>query len=106
MQKPRVTEARWAKDDGVWQTLEQVQEDLSGDRFADPAEGQGAESDAELDGGEEAVEITLEAADSVGAGNAGGDHLFDAGVAHGDKRKLGGDKESVGQDEDGDGDDL
>ena len=79
---------------------------MGGDGFADPAEGEGAEGDAKLNGGEEAVEISLEAANGAGAGNAGGDHLFDAGVAHGDERELGGYEESVGQDKDGYGDDL
>ena len=41
-----------------------------------------------------------------GTGNAGGDHLLDAGVAHGDERELRGDEEAVGENEQGDGDDL
>ena len=48
----------------------------------------------------------MQAADGAGSGDAGGDHLLDAGVAHGDEGELGGDKESVGQNQDGYGDDL
>jgi len=93
-------------DDGVGQTLHPIQEDCGGYGFADPTKGQGAEGDAELDCRKETVEVALEAADGGGAGNAGGDHLFDAGVAHGDQRKLRGDEKAVGQNEQGDGNDL
>src|ERR1035437_5496989 len=77
-----------------------------GQRLADPAEGQGAEGDAELDGGEKVVQIALQAADGAGAGDGGGQHLLDAGVADGDQGELGGHKEGVGQNEQADSDEL
>jgi hypothetical protein len=90
---------------GEGSASEPAEED-GGQRFADPAEGQRAERDAELDGGKEVVEVLLQAADGAGSGNAGGQHLLDAGVADGDQGELGGHKEGVGQNEHGHGDKL
>ena len=46
----------------------------------------------------------LQAADGAGAGDAGREHLLDAGVANGDQCELSGHKEGVGQDEQADSD--
>ena len=80
--------------------------DGGGQRFADPAQGQRAEGDAELHGGKKVVQVALQAADGAGSGDAGGEHLLDAGVADGDQGELGGHKEGVGQDEQAHGDKL
>ena len=86
--------------------VEPAEENGGGERLAEPAEGQRAEGDAELDGGKKVVQILLQAADGAGSGDAGGEHLLDAGVADGDQRELGGHKEGVGQNEHGHGDKL
>ncbi len=91
---------------GEGEEQEPALEDFCSDGFADPAEGEGAEGDAELHCGEEAVNVLLEAADGGSTGNPSGDHLVNAGVTDGDEGELGGHKEGVGQDEDGDGNDL
>jgi hypothetical protein len=65
-----------------------------------------AESDAELDGGEEVLKLLLKATNGPCAGNLGGEELLDAGVAGADHGKFGGHKESVGQNQHGDGDNL
>ena len=75
-------------------------------RFADPAQGQRAEGDPELDGGEKVVQILLQAADGAGAGNAGGQHLLDARVADRDQGELRSHKKGVGQNQQRDGDRL
>ena len=93
-------------NDGVGQVFDPAVDHFGGYRFADPAQGEAAEGDAELDCGEEAVEVLLEAADGAGSGDSGSNELLDAGVAHGDEGELGSHKEGVGQDEDGHGDDL
>ena len=67
--------------------------------LADPAESERAERDAELDGGEEVVQVLLEALDGAGAGDAERDELLKAGVAHADEGELGGDEEAVSEDE-------
>src|ERR1035437_7467630 len=67
-----------------------------GQRLRDPAEGPGAAGDAERDGG----------GNVAGAGDGGGQHLLDAGVADGDQGELGGHKEGVGQNEQADSDEL
>ena len=86
------------------QSAEPAHENTGGEGFADPAQGQGAEGDAELHGGQEVVQVLLQAADGAGSGNAGGQHLLDAGVADRDQGELGCHKEGVGQDEHGHGD--
>ncbi len=91
---------------GEGQSAHPAHEGGGGQWFADPAQGQGAEGDAELDGGEKVVQIALQAADGAGAGNGVGEHLLDAGVADGDQGELGGHKEGVGQNEQADGDVL
>ena len=63
-----------------------------------------AEGDAELDGGEEVVEVLLEAADGACSEDILGDELLDAGFADADESELGGDEEAVGEDEERDGD--
>ena len=72
--------------------------------LADPAEGEAAESDAELDGGKEVAEIFLEAADSARAGPVFGDELLDARLAHAHQSKLRRHKKTVRQNEHYDGD--
>ena len=89
---------------GVRQAAKPTMKDGGGERLAEPAEGQRTEGDAKLHGGQKLVEAELQAADSARSGDVGGQHLFDAGFADGDQRKLGGHKESVGQDEHGHGD--
>ncbi len=77
------------------------EDDLGDGGFADPAEGEAGEGDAELDGGEEVVDGVLELEGGAGAGTAEGDELLDAGLADADEGELGGDEEAVGQDEEG-----
>ena len=86
---------------GVGQCLEPVPEEAGDDGFADPAEGEAAEGDSELDGGEEVVEVLLEAADGACSEDVLSDELLDAGFADADQGKLGGDEEAVGEDEQG-----
>jgi hypothetical protein len=59
-----------------------------------------------LYGGEEVIEIELQAAHGPRAGYAGCQKLFDPGIADGDERKFSGHKEGVGQDEQGYSDKL
>ena len=47
-----------------------VEEDLGDGGLAEPAEGEGGEGDAELDGGEEVVDVVLELEGGAGAGAA------------------------------------
>ena len=77
-------------------------EDHLGDRgFADPAEGEAGDGDAELDGGEEFVDGVLELECSAGAGATKSDELLDAGLTNADEGELGSDKEAAGQNEEG-----
>ena len=71
-------------------------------RLAEAAEGQRGEGDAELHGGEELVDVVLEAEGGAGAGAVELDELLDAGLADADEGELGGHKEGVRQDEEGD----
>ena len=91
---------------GEGQSADPAHESGGGQRLADPAQGQGAEGDAELDGGKKVVQIVLQAADGACSGDVGGEHLLDARVADGDQSELGGHKEGVGQNEHGHGDKL
>jgi hypothetical protein len=93
-------------DMGERQDAYPAHENGGGQRFADPAKGQGTKGDAELDRGKEVVQIALQAADCAGAGDAGSQHLFDAGVADGDQGELGGHKKSIDQNEQAHGDEL
>ena len=86
---------------GVGDGLEPASKEAGDDGFADPAEGEAAEGDAELDGGEKVVEVLLEAADGARSEDVLGDELLDAGFADADQGELGGHKEAVGQDEQG-----
>ncbi len=79
----------------------EVEDDLGDGGFADPAEGERGERDAELDGGEELVDGVLELQGGACAGTAEGDELLDARLADADEGELGGDEEAVGQDEEG-----
>ncbi len=88
-------------DDGVGDGLEPAFKEAGDDGFADPAEGEAAEGDAELDGGEEVVEVLLEAADGACSEDILGDELLDAGFADADEGELGSDEEAVGEDEQG-----
>ena len=47
-----------------------------GEGFANPAERQGAERDAELDGGKKVIQIVLQAANGPRPRNVGGQHLL------------------------------
>ncbi len=78
----------------------------SGQGFADPAEGQGAERHTELDGRQKIVQILLKAAHGAGSGGAGGKHLLDAGVADRNQRELRSHKKAVGQNKHGHSDKL
>jgi hypothetical protein len=89
---------------GLGQSGDPAEKDGGGQRFADPAQSQRAERDAELHGGEKVVQIALQAANGARSGDLGGEHLLDAGVADGDQGELGGHKEGVGQNEQGHGD--
>ena len=81
--------------------LEPSSKEAGDDGFADPAEGEAAEGDAELDGGEEVVEVLLEAADGACSEDFLGDELLDAGFADADQGEFRRDKEAVGQNEQG-----
>lgn len=63
--------------------------------FAESAEGQAGEGDAELDSGDDAMEIAEKAFDDAGLGIAFGDELAHARHAHGDERELRGGEEAV-----------
>ena len=76
-------------------------DDLSDGGFADPAERECSERNAELDGGKKIVHRALELEDGAGSGPAEGDKLLHAGLTDADERELGGDEEAVGQDEEG-----
>jgi hypothetical protein len=90
----------------VRQQIDPAENNAGSKGFSDPADGQGAESDAELDSGKKVFEFVLQAADSAGAWDLGGEKLFDAGVAGADHSEFGGHKEGVCQDQHGDGDNL
>ena len=83
----------------MWQPAHPFDENGGGQRFADPAQGQRAERDAQLHGGQKIVHLLLQPADCAGTGHAGGQHLLDAGVADGNQGKLCGHKKCVGQNE-------
>jgi len=83
----------------VREPVDNGKNNLRGKGLAEPAESQGAEGDAELNGGEKVVEIVLETANGAGAGHAGVQHLLYACVTDGDQCELGGDKETIGQDQ-------
>jgi hypothetical protein len=74
-------------------------EQVSNDRLADPAEGEAAEGDAELHGGEEIVKVLLQMADKTRSGTALRDHLLDACLANADEGELSGDEKAVAQDQ-------
>ena len=89
---------------GVGKVLKPLFEEAGDDGLADPAEGEAAEGDAELDGGEKFVEVLLKTADGTCSEDFLGDELLDAGFADADEGELGGDKEAVGEDEERYGD--
>src|ERR1700691_1903568 len=61
--------------------------------FADPAQSQADDGDAELDAVDDFVEVLMQALDDTGAGAAGFNELLDAGVANTDQGELrGGEK--------------
>ena len=72
--------------------------------FAEAAEGDTGEGDAELGGGEVAVEVLDLIAGADGAGFAFGDGGFELGAAYFDDGELGGDEEGVEEDEEKYGD--
>ncbi len=84
----------------------EVKDDLGDGGLADPAEGEGGEGDAELDGGEELVDGVLELEGGASAGAAESDELLDAGLADADESELRRDEEAAGQDEEGHHDDA
>src|SRR5215469_10188706 len=84
---------------GVRHPSEPVLEHRGHDRLADPAQSQTAKSDAELNSGQEIVQVLLETPHEPGARTALRNQLFDTGFTDADKRELGRDKEAVGQDE-------
>ncbi len=93
-------------DDGVRrkdgeQRAASVEEHLGDGGFAQPAEGERGEGDAELDGGEEVVDVVLEVEGGAGAGTAEGEQLLHARLAHADEGEFGSHEEAVGQDEEG-----
>ena len=88
------------------QQVDPAEDDVGGQRLADPADRQRARGDAQLNGGQEVLELVLKAANGARAGNLGGEKLLDARVAGADHGELGGHKESVGQNQHGDGDNL
>ncbi len=93
-------------EDGVgWKRVERVrgesEDDLGDGGFADPAEGETGDGDAELDCGEELVDGVLEFEGGAGAGTAEGDELLDAGLADADEGELRSHEEAAGQDEEG-----
>ena len=80
---------------GVRNGLEPALEDAGDDGLADPAEGETAEGDAELDGGEEFVKVFLEAADGAGSEDILGDEMLDASLANADEGEFGRHKEAA-----------
>ncbi len=88
------------------QQVDPAEDDAGGQRFADPADSQRAQSDAELNRGQKVLEFALKAPYGPRAGDLGGEKLLDARVAGADHRELGGHKEGVGQNQHGDGDNL
>ena len=88
------------------QPVGEVKEDVGDGGLADPAEGEGGEGDAELDGREELVDGVLELEGGTSAGAPEGDELLDAGFADADEGELRRDEETAGQDEEGHQDDA
>jgi len=63
--------------------------DQAGDHgFADPAESQADDSDAELDAVDDFVEMLMEALDDAGSDTSGLDELLNSGVANADQGEL------------------
>ena len=72
--------------------------------LAEPAHGEAAEGDPELDGGKEIAQILLEAADDARAGTVFLNELLNARFADADQSELRRDEETVGEDQHDDGD--
>ena len=63
--------------------------------FADPAESQAGERDAELHGGDEVVELLMELLDGARADAVRSQQLLEPGLADADHGEFGGDKKCV-----------
>ena len=72
-------------------------------RFANPAEAEGGERDAELTGGEEGVEPRDDPQHGRGQRMALRRQLLDPGTPHSHQGKLGGNEKAVGKDQQDDG---
>lgn len=97
--KARARAATRAVEAGVRKPADPMAQQVGDEGLADPAEGQAAERDAELHGGEKVAEVLLQFFDEEGAGVAGVNKLLHTGGPHADQRQLGGHKEAVGEDE-------
>lgn len=95
-------EARGGDGEPVIDGLEEGFED----GFADPAEGEAGEGDAELGGAEIGVEVGDDVAKEFGPAIAAGNEGLKLGVADFDEGEFGGDEEAVHQHQGDDGDDL
>jgi len=65
----------------IGQRAQPAEEEACGEGFADPAQGQRTERDAELHGGQKVVQLALQAAHGAGSRHACGHHLLNARVA-------------------------
>src|ERR1700691_4081500 len=73
--------------------------DAADDGFADPAEGQADDGDAELNAVDDFVEVAVQLLDNAGTDAAGFDELLDAGLANADQGEFGGGEERIGCDQ-------
>jgi hypothetical protein len=64
-------------------------------RFAEPAEAERADGDADLDGGKVTVQVPDHLQHKAGAGRSAREHDFEPGLAGADEREFGEDEEDV-----------
>ncbi len=67
--------------------------------FADPAQGQAADGDAELHGVQDLIQLLMELLDGARTNTMRGDHLVQPGLAHAHQGEFGGHEERVCRDE-------
>ena len=85
---------------GIWPRT--VLDHAGEEGFANPAQGQADDGDAQLNPVDYLVEIAVQFLDNAGADAAGFDELLDAGLAHADQGEFGRGKERVGCDQEQD----
>ena len=83
----------------VRQWTEQRLQHVGDGGFADPAQGEAGDSDAELHGVEDMIELLMEFLDGARADAMRGDHLLQPRFAHADQSEFSGHEERVCRDE-------